>query len=136
VNEEEARRRFVQARVGRLATAGPDGAPHVVPFVFAVNGDRIYTEVDDKPKRSTSLKRTANIRANPRASALVDHYEDDWHRLWWVRADGSGRVVEEGPDRDRGLALLREKYDQYRRVRDPGPVIVIEVDRWRSWSYS
>lgn len=133
---EEARERLARARVARLASVDPEGAPHVVPFVFAVEGDVLFTEVDDKPKRSRSLKRTANIRENPRVSVLVDHYEDDWPRLWWVRADGLARVVDEGPERDRGLALLAEKYPQYREQADRGPVIVIEVRRWSWWSYS
>ena len=122
--------------MGRLATVGSDGAPHLVPFVFAVEGDRLYTEVDDKPKRSRSLRRTANIRADPRVTVLVDHYEEDWPRLWWVRADGLARVVEDGPDRDRGLAVLHAKYEQYRDQGEPGPVIVVEIQKVRWWSYT
>ena len=73
-------RRFAASRVARLATATPDGAPHLVPIVFAVRGDTIYHGVDAKPKRTTQLRRLANIAANPRVSVLVDHYDDDWTR--------------------------------------------------------
>lgn len=110
---EEARRRFAAAQIARLATVTPDGRPHIVPIVFALEGNRIYSIVDTKPKASTSLARLRNIEANPRVSLLVDAYSDDWERLWWVRADGSATVVADGPDRERAITLLRAKYPQY-----------------------
>ncbi len=92
---DEARARFAAARVARLATAGADGRPHLVPVVFAVSGDIIYSAVDAKPKRTTALRRLANVRQNPAVALLVDHYvDDDWGALWWVRADGRGRVLD------------------------------------------
>ena len=94
---DEARRRFAAARVARLATADAEGVPHLVPVVFAVDGDTIVVAVDRKPKRTTALKRLANVRANPRVALLADHYaDDDWDALWWVRADGAGTVHEPG----------------------------------------
>ena len=83
-----ARALFAAARVARLATVTPDGSPHVVPIVFAVDGDTIYTAVDGKPKRSRQLQRLANIAAHPRVTVLADRYDEDWSQLWWVRADG------------------------------------------------
>ena len=128
---DEARQLFTSARVARLATAGADGAPHVVPLVFAVAGDTIYSAVDPKPKRTTDLKRLRNVAANPRVALLADHYvDDDWDVLWWVRADGSGRVLEESPE---AVALLRERYAQYRDAPPEGPVLVIDVMRWSGW---
>src|SRR5690348_1391752 len=91
---DEARARFAAARVARLATADASGRPHVVPIVFAVAGDEIVSAVDAKPKRTTALRRLANVRENPRVALLADHYEDDWSALWWVRADGTARVAE------------------------------------------
>ena len=91
VTPAEARGRFAAARVARLATADATGQPHLVPVTFAVAGDMVYTAVDAKPKRTTALRRLANVAANPRVSLLVDHYDDDWSRLWWVRADGRRR---------------------------------------------
>ena len=110
---EEARRRFAASPVARLATVAPDGRPHIVPIVFALAGDRIYSIVDTKPKASMSLARLRNIEANPRVSLLVDAYRHDWERLWWVRADGRATVVADGPDRERTIRLLRAKYHQY-----------------------
>jgi PPOX class probable F420-dependent enzyme len=131
----EARRRFVAARIARLATADAVGIPHVVPIVFAVDGDRMYSAVDAKPKRTWALRRLANIRVNPRVAVLVDHYADDWSTLWWARADGTARVV--GPDSSDGehaIALLTARYAQYATEPPTGPVVVIDVERWSGWS--
>src|SRR5579884_3748103 len=85
----EAIRRFATSPVARLATVGSAGRPHLVPITFALlDSHTLVTAVDHKPKRTRALVRLANIEANPRVSALVDHYEADWERLWWVRADG------------------------------------------------
>jgi PPOX class probable F420-dependent enzyme len=126
-----ARERFAAARVARLATTGPDG-PHVVPIVFAVAGDVIYHAVDHKPKRTTALKRLANLRADPRASVLADGYDEDWERLWWVRADGTARILPAG--HAEAIALLCERYPQYAGRPPEGPVVAIDVSRWSEWS--
>jgi PPOX class probable F420-dependent enzyme len=123
--------RFASVPVARLATVDREGVPHLVPVVFAVVGDVIYSSVDGKPKRSRSLKRLANIVANPRVSVLADHYEDDWSRLWWVRADGVARVADESRE---GLAALVDRYPQYRSAPPAGPFVEITVERWSAWS--
>jgi PPOX class probable F420-dependent enzyme len=128
------RRRVARAADGRLATIDERGRPHLVPFCFALEGDVLYSAVDEKPKRTQRLKRLENIRLHPDVAVLVDHYEDDWSRLWWVRLRGSARVIEEGPERERALALLREKYAHYRSEPPRGPVIVVSVEEWRGWS--
>jgi PPOX class probable F420-dependent enzyme len=135
VKEQEARRRFAAARVARLATADAAGAPHLVPVVFAVDGDLILTAVDRKPKRTTALKRLANVRANPRVALLADHYDDeDWDALWWVRADGTGRVLEPtDPVARRAVELLAGRYRQHRAEPPEGPVLAVEVLRWSGW---
>ena len=120
--------------MARLATVGDDGAPHVVPVTFALDGDRIVTAVDAKPKRGAPLRRLANIGVNPRVSLLVDEYDDDWGKLWWVRADGEARIVEEDPALGRAMGLLRARYAQYATVGLVGPAVVIEVARWVGWS--
>jgi PPOX class probable F420-dependent enzyme len=132
----EARRRFAAAVVAHLATAGTDGRPHVVPVTFAVDGQMIYTAVDAKPKTTTRLRRLRNISANPWAAVLADHYEADWKRLWWVRADGTATVLGEPGEMARPLSLLAERYPQYRTSPPGGPVIRIQVDRWTGWAAS
>jgi PPOX class probable F420-dependent enzyme len=135
VTAAEARRLFAAARVARLATAGPSGRPHLVPVVFAVAGDNVFSAVDAKPKRTTRLRRLANVRENPRVALLADHYDDsDWSALWWVRADGAARVLE-GDDAEarRAIALLVERYPQYRERPPAGPVLAVRVERWSGW---
>jgi PPOX class probable F420-dependent enzyme len=122
---------FASVPVARLATVDPSGAPHLVPIVFALTGDVIHSAVDAKPKRTRRLRRLANIAANPRVSVLADHYEDDWSRLWWVRADGVARVLDESPA---GLAALVARYPQYRESPPAGPFLEITVERWSAWS--
>lgn len=130
----DARARFAAARVARLATTGADGQPHLVPIVFALSpADVLYTAVDAKPKTTTALRRLANIVANPRVAVLVDHYDEDWTRLWWVRADGSARLASTA-EAANALALLTARYTPYRDEPPPGPVIAIEVTRWTGWS--
>ena len=124
-----AEERVALARVGRLATVTAAGLPHVVPVCFALDGGRIVTAVDAKPKATAALARLDNVRATGRASLLVDHYAEDWSELWWVRVDGAAEVLES----DRAIDALAAKYEQYREARPAGPVIAIEPERWRSW---
>jgi PPOX class probable F420-dependent enzyme len=119
--------------VGRLATLDESGFPRLVPVVFAVESGEIVTAIDGKPKRSLDLARVRNLENDPRVSLLVDHYQEDWRRLWWVRIDGRGSVESFGPTFERALAALRDKYLQYESVELPGPVIRIHVDNVRSW---
>jgi PPOX class probable F420-dependent enzyme len=134
MDAEEMRARVAAARVGRLATLGAEGRPHLVPICFVLESETLYTAVDEKPKRSKQLQRLANIRRNPEVSVLVDHYEEDWTRLWWVRLDGTARVLEEGPERRGALELLGAKYEQYRAEPLSGAVIAVHIERWRAWS--
>ncbi len=127
------RQRVSDARVGRLATITAEGHPHLVPCCFALDGDRIYTAVDAKPKSTLALRRLANITANAAVTLLVDHYAEDWAQLWWVRVDGTAMVVTAGTEREAALACLREKYAQYRETAPPGPVIAITIAAWRGW---
>jgi PPOX class probable F420-dependent enzyme len=132
----EARRRFAAATVARLATISPDGRPHIVPVTFAVDGDVIYSAVDAKPKTTTRLARLRNIAAEPRVAVLADHYEADWDRLWWARADGAADVLAGPAETAAPLALLARRYPQYRAARPGGPVIRIQVERWTGWAVS
>jgi PPOX class probable F420-dependent enzyme len=127
------RERVAEARVARLGTVTAGGRPHLVPCCFALVGDTVYSAVDTKPKSTLALRRLANVRANGRATLLVDHYAEDWSALWWVRADGVARVVDEDEERDGALRSLAAKYPQYRRRPPPGPVLAIDVTGWRGW---
>jgi PPOX class probable F420-dependent enzyme len=135
VSPAQARARFAAARVARLATADAAGAPHLVPIAFVVAGETIYSAVDAKPKRTKALRRLANVRVNPAVSLLVDHWdEEDWAALWWARADGRGRVLDQAePEAHRAVGLLRERYP---RQVAAGEVLAVEVERWSGWAAS
>jgi PPOX class probable F420-dependent enzyme len=133
VTAEEARAAFRTARVARLATVDAAGRPHLVPMTFAlIDDDTIVTAVDHKPKRTTKLKRLANIAANPRVAVLADHYGDDWSQLWWARADGTARTIE--TPTPAALSALAERYAPYRERPPGGPLVIIAVERWSGWS--
>jgi PPOX class probable F420-dependent enzyme len=125
--------RLTTARVARLATTDPDGRPHLVPIVFALDAHTLYSAVDRKRKRSSKLRRIENARARPDVTILVDHYEDDWSGLWWIRVRGRARVLDDGDERERALALLAEKYPQYRTEPPDGPVLAVDVTEIRDW---
>jgi PPOX class probable F420-dependent enzyme len=139
MREAEMRRRVQAARVGRLATVRPDGTPHLVPICFELvageRGDVIVSPTDEKPKTTYALRRLQNIRHQPAVSLIVDHYEEQWTRVWWVRVDGRGRVIDDGPEHDAAVAALRAKYDQYQTIGIPGAVLAIDVERWTGWAY-
>lgn len=133
MDRREATRRLEEARVGRLATADAGGVPHVVPFVFVLDGNTLYWAVDEKPKRSRQIKRLANIRVNPNVEAVIDRYGERWDKLWWVRAAGPAQIVETQEELDRALGLLAAKYRQYRKQPPLGPVVAIEVAKLTWW---
>lgn len=126
-----ARQQFRRARVARLATVGESGAPHLVPIVFALVDDVLYSAVDAKPKSTSALRRLANIAHEPRVSVLVDDYTDDWTQLWWARADGTAEALADPAE---AFAALAKRYPQYRETPPIGPAIRIRVERWSGWS--
>jgi PPOX class probable F420-dependent enzyme len=130
-----ARDRFMTERVARLATADDHGRPHLVPIVFALRADVIYSAIDNKPKSSDRLRRLDNITRNPRVCALVDRYDEQWTALWWARADGDARIMStEDEEANAALSALTIRYDQYRLRPPPGPVIAIDVTHWSGWT--
>ena len=134
MDQLEIARRLHHARSATLGTVDAGGRPHLVPIVFAYDEGRLYTAVDRKPKSTFRLKRLRNIKSNPNVSVLVDHYDDDWTALWWVRIDGTARVIGSGPVLRKGLALLTGKYETYTTQPPPGPVIEVRIENVRAWS--
>src|SRR4029077_6946193 len=136
MDAEELRRRMTGAMVARLATVGRDGRPHIVPITFALDDNTIYFAVDFKPKKTADFQRLRHIETNPSVCVLVDHYEGNWTKLWWVRADGSARIVIDGAMFEKGIALLTQRYEQYRSAPPEGPVVSIAIERLTGWSAS
>jgi len=132
----DAQTRFAGCAVLRLATAGADGRPHVVPCTFAVDATgRVVIGIDNKPKASANLRRLRNIAENPQVSLLADHYDDDWGQLWWARADGVAAIERSGEEHAAHWALLRSKYSQYAGQVLDGPVIAVTVQSWSGWAF-
>lgn len=121
------------ARVAHMATVSGDRRPHIVPCCFALDGETVYSAVDGKPKSTRALQRVTNIDTSPPTALLVDHYDEDWALLWWVRIDTNGRVLVGGAEFDNAVMLLRAKYEQYQRDPPAGPVVALDILTWRGW---
>ena len=134
IDPEAITRRLTEARSATLGTVDRTGRPHLVPIVLAYREGRVYTAVDRKPKSTNRLKRLRNIEANANVSVLLDRYDNDWTRLWWIRIDGTARVIDSGPAFREGIALLTRKYQPYGAQPPPGPVIEIRIETIRAWS--
>ncbi|MFC3451526.1 TIGR03668 family PPOX class F420-dependent oxidoreductase [Amycolatopsis speibonae] len=132
----EARSRFEGERIARLATAGSDGVPHLVPVTFVIDGDSVVFAIDHKPKSTTALRRLTNIAENPVVSFLTDHYDEDWAGLWWARVDGVARVLTDPDEQAAPARLLREKYPQYEAQPAPHAVVSTLVHSWSGWRAS
>lgn len=133
---DRAERRYLEAaRLGRLATVDSSGQPHVVPVCFALVDEHVVTPIDEKPKTTTNLQRVRNLRENPHAGLVVDHWTEDWSQLGWVQLRGTASVVSpEARGHHRGVAALRDKYDQYEaHALEKQPAISLEPDRVVSW---
>jgi PPOX class probable F420-dependent enzyme len=129
----EVLERFAGAAVARLATASAEG-PRIVPVTFAWHAGTVVWAVDDvKPKRGRGLRRLRDLAADPRATLLVDHYEDDWSALWWVELRGTAWTLE-GEAAEAALDALAARYPPYLEARPPGPVLAIQPLRWTWWS--
>jgi PPOX class probable F420-dependent enzyme len=130
-----AARAFLAAcRIGHLATAGADGAPHVVPVCFALDGGALYVTVDEKPKRAGELKRVRNILENPAVAFVADRYDEDWSRLGWVMLRGRAEILRAGAEHDAAQDLLRDRYPQYRAMDLATlPVIALRIAQATQW---
>jgi PPOX class probable F420-dependent enzyme len=128
-----------ESRVGHLATAGPEGDPLVIPVCFASNGRAIFTPIDRKPKHTPPerLARVRHILRNPRVALVIDHYEDDWSRLWFILIRGHASLLSQPQSREHRVAraLLEEKYPQYRAGMLPrrAPIVQIIPERMTLW---
>ena len=112
-----------------------------MPVCFVLLGETLYHAIDAKPKSADPrrLQRVRNVRANPVAALLVDHYVEDWRRLWYALFSGRARVIDHGPEQKRAIAALKRKYPQYRSslpLRSDALVIAIDVRRLSHWQAS
>ena len=123
-------------KLAHLSTVDPGGNPHVIPVVYAFNGEVIYTPVDGKPKKieGTELQRVKNIKNNSFVSVIVDEYSEDWDKLAWVQIRGYAGITDEGAEYQNGLELLLNKYPQYTELNlSISALIVITPVKIISW---
>jgi PPOX class probable F420-dependent enzyme len=125
-------------RIGHLATADAEGAPHNVPLCYWFNGTHFYFAIDEKPKRgrALALRRMRNIAANPNVALVVDHYEEHWGNLAYVLIHGHAAVVDDREEYVLALRSLRDKYPQYRAMAlsiENNPVVRIDPMRVHVW---
>ena len=123
---------LLRRRIGHLATAAASGMPSVVPVCFALQGETLYTALDEKPKRSPHPRRIRDLAANPRAAFVADHYDEDWSRLGWVMIRGNGAILGSGEEFERGCDLLRRRYAQYATM-ILSPLIALRILEVRFW---
>lgn len=139
LEQDEMRGRIERVRVVRMATVDDRGRAHVVPVIFAVDGDIFYSPTDKPKDGDPRPKRLRNLDRDRRVTVLADVYDDDWLNAWWVRLRGSARVVDEGQERTHALGLIDRRYPMFdgpRYLTDGGPVLAVEIKDWRGWAYS
>ena len=132
LEQAEARRRFADGRVARLATVARDGRPRVVPCCFVLAGDVVYSAVDEKPKSSPDLARLRDMAVHPDVTFVVDEYTEDWDAVWWARVRGRARMAA-GDEEAAAVVLLREKYPQY-RSHQLARVVAVDVTELKGWT--
>ena len=120
------------ARVGRMGLLDEEGAPRVLPVTFVVAEGRIWSAIDQKPKRAGEPARLRYLRRDPRAALTVDRYSDDWEELAWVQVLGTVRILDQA-EGAAGLGALSAKYEQYREKRPPGPLLALRPERYLWW---
>jgi PPOX class probable F420-dependent enzyme len=135
MDDGEALQRLAAARAGRFASITPDGRPHVVVVTFAMIGRNVVHMIDEKPKTTHQLQRLQNVETLPVATMLVDHYDEDWRQLWWVRVDGEVVIEKDGDNWWEARSRLKEKYRQYRNAPPSGPAIFLSIDRVTHWEH-
>lgn len=138
---DAVRARIDAARSAHLATASADAAPHLIPVVFALNRDAVYIAIDEKPKTTTRIRRLRNIEENPQAALLIDHYDDDWTKLWWIMLRGRAEILTPGTwtasEANDALSALRTRYPQYAaHALEERPLIRLTITNVTRWSAS
>lgn len=120
---------------GVLGTVHAERGVDLVPVVFAIVDDQLVVPIDTvKPKSTTRLQRAANLEADPRCSLLVDHYDDDWSQLWWVRVHGRATAID-APSEGQ-LAALASRYSQYAKPRTVVRALLLQPDAITGWAAS
>ena len=140
-NQKDLRTIIYDARVARLATVdSEDCKPHLVPVVFIFDGKKYYIPLDEKAKRSKpeNLKRVKNIHANPNVALLIDEYNEDWKKIWFIMIQGNASLINNKENKQNRLIqrvhrLLYKKYPQYLDTGIGKFCIMIQPQRIINW---
>ena len=132
MDHQDARRLVEEGRVARVGTIDGRGRVHLVPIVYVLEGDTLYSSTDAGPP----AKRLRNLESNPAVTVIVDVYDEDWSKVWWVRLSGVGRRIDEGPEYDLAYRMLWAKYSQYTDEPAGGPIMAVDIEKWSFWAYS
>ncbi|MQF65399.1 TIGR03668 family PPOX class F420-dependent oxidoreductase [SAR202 cluster bacterium AC-409-J13_OGT_754m] len=127
---------IADSSIAYLATVSNKGHPHIVPICFVLRDQNFYSLIDNKPKdvQLLKLRRVQNIISNPKVALIVNHYEDDWNKLWHILLKGHGSLVVNELERTAAIKSLKQKYRQYLDMDvDLNPVIKISPTSIVSW---
>ena len=106
-------------RLGRIATVGADGQPHVVPTSFRYNAGE--DAIDVGGMRMSQTKKTRDVQRTGRASIVIDDVLPPWSpRMIEVR--GTAEVIATG-----GKAFGDNFEDTIVRIR-PARIIAFGID--------
>ena len=104
MTDELIRRLFRDLPTARIATVGPDGAPHVTPLWFVWREDAIYISL------GTGSATWANAERDPRVAVVIDRGHE-WNELAGVRLEGKAEALPvEHPDLRAAMSAWHEKY--------------------------
>lgn len=140
-NQKDLRTIICGARVARLATVDSENCkPYLVPVVFIYDGNNFYVPIDEKAKRSKpeNLKRVKNIQTNPNVALLIDEYNEDWKKIWFVMIQGNASLINNIESKQNRLVqrvhrLLYEKYPQYQTTGVGKFCIMIRPQKVINW---
>lgn len=136
LSQDEMRARAEQARVAHVGTIDEHVRAHLVPVTFVIDRDTFYSPTDAAPR---PVKRLRNLEHHPGVTILVDSYDEDWAKVWWIRMRGTGRTVGESPEHAHARQLLTAKYPQFASAppdEGAGPMLAVDVEEWLGWAYS
>jgi PPOX class probable F420-dependent enzyme len=145
INDIQVKAIIDKARIARLATVDSKSKPHLVPVVFAFDGEHYYIPIDKKTKQEPckpeKLKRVKNIQTNPNIALLIDEYNEDWTKLYFVMIQGRASLISNMKEEQQNVLLLLErahkllsdKYQQYQKISIGAYLIMICPQKIITW---
>ncbi len=128
-----------EAKVARLATVDQKLHPYVIPVVFVFHENSFFIPLDEKTKtvNSRNLKRVKNIEKNPNVTLLIDKYQNNWKKLFFLMIHGKAKMID-GNNKlmDKIHKLLISKYPQYKKIGIGNSCITINPTKVTFWNNS